>query len=96
MTELFHRDVLQHIANAGVLDMERLDPVLERSGKLSGRAAELFKKILSEAGIRLADAYRVQKFFGVKEPDLSWVKETQPALAADEKANENAKRDRNA
>ena len=29
MTELLDRDVLQHVADAGVLDVERLHPILQ-------------------------------------------------------------------
>ena len=43
MAELLHRDVLQHIADAGILDMEGLHPILERRGQFTSCTAELLK-----------------------------------------------------
>jgi hypothetical protein len=41
VAELLDGDVLQHVADRGVLDVERLNPILERCRLLSGRTAEL-------------------------------------------------------
>ena len=59
MAELLHRDILQHIANACVLYVERLDPILQRRRQLTGCAAELLQQKCAEAGVRLADLDRL-------------------------------------
>jgi hypothetical protein len=41
MAELLHRDVLQHITNACILNVEGLHPVLQRRSELACCAAEL-------------------------------------------------------
>ena len=55
MAELLHRDVLQHIADAGILDVEGLHPILERCGQFAGCAPELLKQQGSETSIGLTD-----------------------------------------
>ena len=52
MAEFLDRDVLKHVADAGVLDVERLHPVLQRGGKLARGSAELLEQICAEAGVR--------------------------------------------
>ena len=53
MTEFFHRDILQHVRDTGVFDVERLDPILQSRGKLACRATELLQQEGAEFG-RLA------------------------------------------
>ena len=67
MAEFFHRNVLQHIADAGILDMEGLHPILQRSGELAGRAAKLLQQESAEACIWLADLDRLDQFFLMEE-----------------------------
>ncbi len=65
MAELLHRDVLQHVADAGILDVERLDPILQRRRQLAGCAAELLQQKCAEACVRLADLDRLDQFLAV-------------------------------
>ena len=65
MAELLHRDVLQHVANAGILDVKGLHPVLQRRGELAGRATELLQQECTEARIGLADLDRLDQFLAV-------------------------------
>ena len=41
MAELLHRNVLQHVADASIFDMEGLHPILQGGGKFASRAAKL-------------------------------------------------------
>jgi hypothetical protein len=43
VAEFFQRNVLQHVANAGIFDVEGLDPVLQRRGELTGGTAKLLE-----------------------------------------------------
>ena len=65
MAELLDRDVLQHVADAGVLDVERLHPILQGRRKFAGGSAELLQKIRAEASIRGANIDGLDKFFSV-------------------------------
>src|SRR5665213_1325785 len=65
MAELFHRDILQHVADACVLDMEGLYPILQSRSQFSGCTAELFEQKLAELGIWLADINRHDGFFNM-------------------------------
>jgi hypothetical protein len=65
MAEFLHRDVLKHVADARVFDMERLNPILEGSRQLAGGATELFQQKRPESRIRLGNAYGMKKFFTV-------------------------------
>ena len=51
MTEFLDRDVLKHIPNAGILDMERLDPILERRGQFACRPSKLLEEVRAKAGV---------------------------------------------
>jgi hypothetical protein len=55
MAELLHRDVLEHIADAGILDVEGLHPILERRGQFASCTPELLKQKGSETSIGLSD-----------------------------------------
>jgi hypothetical protein len=59
MAEFFHRYVLQHVADAGIFDVERLNPVLQRRRELACGAAELLKQKGSEPGVRLTNLDRL-------------------------------------
>jgi hypothetical protein len=65
MAKLLHRYVLQHVADASVLNVERLDPVLQRRRQLAGCATELLQQKCAEACIRLADLDRLNEFLAV-------------------------------
>ena len=65
MAELLHRDVLQHVADARVLDVERLHPVLQRRRQLARGAAELFEEECAETRVRRADVDRMDQLFSV-------------------------------
>ena len=67
MAELLHRDVLEHVANAGVGDMERLHPVLQGRGQFPGGTAELLQQELAEARVRCADIDRHDGLFVMDE-----------------------------
>jgi hypothetical protein len=62
MAELLHRDVLQHVANACILDVEGLHPVLQCRSELACRAAELLQQEGAKARIRLANLDRLDQF----------------------------------
>ena len=62
MAEFLHRDVLQHIADAGILDVEGLHPVLQCRSELACRAAELLQQEGAKARIRLANLDRLDQF----------------------------------
>jgi hypothetical protein len=51
MAELFECDVLQHVANACVFDVEGLDPILQGGSQLASCASELFQEISPEASV---------------------------------------------
>jgi len=73
MAELLHRDVLQHIADAGVLDVEGLHPILERCGKFASCPAELLKQKGSETSIGLTDLDWLYQFLkSLLSGSLSW------------------------
>ena len=64
--ELLRADILQHVADAGVLGVEGLRPIGQRRGKLSGGAAELLEKLLGEnrVGITLDVDFGLQDGVG--------------------------------
>ena len=51
MAEFLQGDILEHIADARILDMEGLNPIGQSRGQLAGRAAELLEEFLAECGI---------------------------------------------
>ncbi|HEX9535223.1 MAG TPA: hypothetical protein VF924_07095 [Stellaceae bacterium] len=55
MAELLERDVVQHVADRRVLDMEGLRPVGQRGAELASSAAELLQQHLAEARIGALD-----------------------------------------
>ena len=65
MAEFLDRDVLQHVADAGVLDVEGLHPVLQGRRKFAGGSAELLQEIRAEASVGGAYIDRLDKFFAV-------------------------------
>ena len=65
MAEFLDGDVLKHVANAGVLDVEGLHPVLQRGGKFARRSAELLEEERAEARVRFAHAHGLNKFLAV-------------------------------
>jgi hypothetical protein len=67
MAEFLDRDILQHVADARVLDMEGLHPILKRGRQLAGGSAELFQQELAKARIRGADIHRPNQLFAMKE-----------------------------
>src|SRR5258708_5189615 len=67
MAELFDRDVLQHVANARILNVAGLYPLLQRRGKLASGAAELLKEKRAEPRVRLADLDGLDQLFAMEE-----------------------------
>ena len=67
VAEFLDRDVLKHVADAGVLDVERLHPILQRRGEFARGSSELLKKIGAEAGVRSAHVHGLNKLFAVKK-----------------------------
>ena len=65
VAELLDRDVLQHVADAGVLDVERLHPILQGRRQFAGGSAELLQEICAEASIRGAYIDGLNKLFAV-------------------------------
>ena len=65
VAEFLDRDVLKHVADAGVLDVERLHPILQGRGQFAGRAAELLQEIRAEARIGRPDIDGLDKLFAV-------------------------------
>src|SRR6185437_6270572 len=55
MAELLHRDVLQHVANTRVLDVEGLHPVLQCRSQLAGRTSKLLQEKGSKTRIWFAN-----------------------------------------
>src|ERR1700733_11102297 len=51
MTEFLDRDVLKHVPDAGILDVERLHPILQRRGQFPGRSSKLLEEICAKAGV---------------------------------------------
>ena len=66
VAELLDRDVLQHVADAGVLDVERLHPILQGRRKFTRSSAELLQEICAEASVRGAYIDRLDVLCGVK------------------------------
>src|ERR1700722_17594587 len=52
MAEFLDGDVLKHVADASILDMERLHPILQRRGQFAGCPSKLLEQISAEASIR--------------------------------------------
>jgi len=71
VAELLDCDVLQHVANSCILYMEELHPILQGSGQLPRRAAELFEQIYAEPRIGPSDGYGLEEFFGVQKHRLA-------------------------
>ena len=65
VAELLDRDVLQHVADAGVLDVERLHPILQGSRKFASSSAELLQEICAEASVRGAYNDGLHELFAV-------------------------------
>ena len=65
MAEFLDRDVLQHVADAGVLDVERLHPVLQRGGEFARGATELLEQKRAEARVWFAHAHGLNEFLTV-------------------------------
>lgn len=63
MAELFYRDILQHVADADVIAMERLDKVLECRGQFPSRSAKLFEQVLSETWVGRLNLHGTEQFF---------------------------------
>ena len=75
MAEFLDRDVLKHVADAGVLDVKRLNPILQRRGEFARSPSELLEKICPEAGVRPAHVNRLNELFAVKKHKkrpISW------------------------
>lgn len=58
MTELLDRDVLKHVPDAGILDMKRLDPILERRRQFPGGSTKLLEEVCAKAGVWSPDIDR--------------------------------------
>ncbi len=61
MPQFLGSDVLQHVADAGIVGMERLRQVGEGSGQLSGGPAVLLQQLLGEHRVRILDADFMQQ-----------------------------------
>ena len=65
MTEFLDRDVLKHVPDAGVLDVKRLNPILQRGGQFPRRASKLLQEVCAEAGVRSSDIDGLNQFFAM-------------------------------
>ena len=63
MTEFLDRDVLKHVSDAGVLDVKRLHPILQRGGQFAGGASKLLKEICAKAGVWGSDIDGLNQLF---------------------------------
>ena len=83
MAKLLDRDALKHVADARVLDVERLHPILQGRLKFAGGSAELLQEIRAEASIRGPYIDRLEVLCGVKKwiPPfaLVWPRLSRPA-----------------
>ena len=67
MAELLESDVMQHVADRLVLDMEGLGPIGQRSAELAGSAAELLQQHLAKPRIGALDLDVVHQLFAVEK-----------------------------
>ena len=56
VAELLDRDVLKHVADAGVLDVERLHPILEGRRQFAGCSPESLKEIRARSELKESPA----------------------------------------
>ena len=59
MTEFLDGDVLEHVPDAGVLDVKRLHPILQRRGQFPGGASKLLEEICAKARVRRSNIDRL-------------------------------------
>jgi hypothetical protein len=71
VAEFLDRNVLQHIADAGILNMEGLDPVLESCGEFASCSPELFEQECTKACIWFANIYRLDEFFAMQKHTIA-------------------------
>lgn len=67
MAEFLDRDVLQHVPDAGILDVEGLHPILQRGCQLAGCTSELLEQERPESCIRLTNVNGFDELFAMKE-----------------------------
>ena len=65
VAELLDRDVLKHVTDAGVLDVETIAPNIAGPPSVAGGSAELLQEIRAEASIRGPYIDRLDKFFAM-------------------------------
>ena len=65
MTEFLDGDVLKHVPDAGVLDVKRLHPILQRRGQFAGGASKLLEKICAKARVRRSDIDGLNQLFAM-------------------------------
>ena len=51
MAEFLDRNVLKHVPDAGILDVKRLDPILQRGGQFPSCSTKLLEKVCAKAGV---------------------------------------------
>src|SRR5271154_5561376 len=76
MAEFLDRDVLEHVADAGVFDVKRLHPILQSRGQFARGSSELLKKVCPEASIGSANVDRLNQFFAMEKHAASSLSKT--------------------
>ena len=51
MAEFLDRNVLEHVPDARVLNMKRLNPILQRGGQFPCGSSKLLEEICAKAGV---------------------------------------------
>jgi len=67
MAELLDGDILQHVADRRLLDVERLRPIGERRRQFAGGAAELLEQQLPERDAWILDLDVQHQLFAMKK-----------------------------
>jgi len=67
MAEFLERDVVQHVADRSILDMEGLGPVSQCGAEFAGRAAKLLQQHLAKTWIGTLDFDVVHQFLAMEE-----------------------------
>ena len=65
MTELLDGDVLEHVPDESIFDVERLHPILQRRSQFSGGPSKLLEEICAKARVRLSDIDGLNQFFAM-------------------------------
>jgi hypothetical protein len=65
MAEFLDRNVLKHVPDAGILDMKRLNPILQRGGQFPSGSSKLLKEICAKAGVWGSDIDGLNQLFAM-------------------------------